>query len=487
MKTQIRQPFAVIILLICLVVILAKLADWGALGVDSSVFAAVGQHINQYGSVIYRDVWDHKFPGIFFINAAIFRLLPEVPYSIQLFEMAYGCLTSIAFYGLLRQLIDRPSLQVCGTLAFAFFSNLHLLTEGGNLTENYMLLPLVLVWLWVTEYVHYRQKWQIFLAGVAAGCLLLIKPTGIYTLVAVGVFLAVNIHAKFVKPLLFGALGAAIPLACFGIYLIANDAFPAFFDAAINYNRAYLYRPDDTFSSSLLFWESTVRFIAYTALLILPALAAIVLSLWTRTQRIRVAFVVFWFVLDSIAIFSGMKFYRHYYLQTVPALVVLAVIGINLFAEVIGKAKPPIRFGGYIIAFVSMIALLVVPIGNQVRAIGLAFSPQALTIDQVLGQYVANSTQPDEKVAMLGGATRFWFESKRQSSGRYLYDFALWWQPFRLAEFIDKIIRECPSIILISPQTPLDRIELQSLWVFISQEYTQSKIIQGWIIYRRNN
>jgi len=143
MNTKIRQPFVVIIALICLVVVLAKLADWGALGVDSSVFAAVGQHINHYGSVIYRDIWDHKFPGIFFINAAIFRLLPEVPYSIQLFEMAYGCLTSIAFYGLLRQFIDRPSLQICGAFAFAFFSNLHLLTEGGNLTENYMLLPLL--------------------------------------------------------------------------------------------------------------------------------------------------------------------------------------------------------------------------------------------------------------------------------------------------------------------------------------------------------
>jgi len=103
---------------------------------DSGIFASVAYHLNG-GRALYRDVWDHKPPLIYFLNAWALRLGDGTINAVRQMERGFGAAAALAIFWVAFRLWGRVWLAVVGALFFLahFFSEkVHF---GGNLSEIY--------------------------------------------------------------------------------------------------------------------------------------------------------------------------------------------------------------------------------------------------------------------------------------------------------------------------------------------------------------
>src|SRR5689334_23537947 len=113
-------------------------------GRDSGVFLYVGSAILR-GEVPYRDVWDHKGPIIYFIDALGLQLGGGSQWGVRLLEWMSLSVATLAGYDTMRRMFGIfPAL--CASALWIF--SLVVLLQGGNFTEEYA-LPLQFGALWL--------------------------------------------------------------------------------------------------------------------------------------------------------------------------------------------------------------------------------------------------------------------------------------------------------------------------------------------------
>jgi hypothetical protein len=150
---------------------------------DAQLSAYIGLKWMQ-GYVPYVDIWDHKPPGIFAVNAVAFRLVPKSFTMLACLEGVFvlGCIWTV--YGLTRQWqLPWPAPALAAT-AVATAANLATYNEHGNLPEVYMLWPAAMsMYCFGKAAPTFQGRWVV-LAGVGTGVATLFKPTGVAPLLA---------------------------------------------------------------------------------------------------------------------------------------------------------------------------------------------------------------------------------------------------------------------------------------------------------------
>lgn len=109
---------------------------------DSGVFATVSQHLLS-GKTLYLDVWDHKPPLIYWIDAVPIVMGDGSIQAIRFYERIYAVIGLCAFFFTVLWIFQNPLLAFVASLAF----NLHffnpIVFQGGNLTEEYAVVFMV--------------------------------------------------------------------------------------------------------------------------------------------------------------------------------------------------------------------------------------------------------------------------------------------------------------------------------------------------------
>src|SRR5215207_1127003 len=113
---------------------------------DSGVFLYVGWRLLN-GDIPYRDVWDHKPPLIYFVDALGIALTPGSLWGIWLLQLLFIFFTLLFVYKLLDQEFGvYAALAGCIILA----SGLLTVLEKGNVTEEYALVfQMLCLWLFL--------------------------------------------------------------------------------------------------------------------------------------------------------------------------------------------------------------------------------------------------------------------------------------------------------------------------------------------------
>ena len=155
---------------------------------DSYVFAGFGYRIAQ-GEVLYLDVSDAKPPGIFLLNAMVYRLGAHGRAALIPVESLFLLLGYFAVYAVGRDLYGRGVglvLAIAAALTVNFFLVADFGTEGFNLAESYM-LPLV-----AAAVLFYRRArlqhrpGLLFLVGILLGLAFVLKQTVLPLAIAIG-------------------------------------------------------------------------------------------------------------------------------------------------------------------------------------------------------------------------------------------------------------------------------------------------------------
>lgn len=177
---------------------------------DSIIFQIIGKYWVQ-GSIPYKDLWDMKGPYIYFINA-IGYLLTNSRTGIYVIQIIFMWFTLLCIYNICNQVVAPCLSYFIILLSLASLSYIY---EGGNLTEEYILLPLTLsfyyVFKWINQYEsehtinHLPQHSIVY--GIVLGLSLMTRLTNALSIcTAVFIIIVILLFHKKYKNLFYNAL-----------------------------------------------------------------------------------------------------------------------------------------------------------------------------------------------------------------------------------------------------------------------------------------
>jgi len=285
---------------------------------DGAVFTEIAVGLRS-GSLPYRDLWDHKPPGIYAAFALAQTVLPGAnPWlGPWLLTTAAAVLIAALTYVLLVPTSRRAA--VLGGVVVASYVSLYPISLGGGQTE-----PLATAAALAAFGVAARGPCSMMrvalcgvLLGIASLTSILVLPAG----VGVAIVLA-RPGARAILCLAVVAIGAGAVGAITLLALWAGAILPEAWSAIVTYSAAYGALNREHADRLVSLGLASVLFLAP---LLVPCAAALVRPARTRAaDRVAIGAAV-WVALVTLAIVASGRLEPHYLIVVVPPLALLAV------------------------------------------------------------------------------------------------------------------------------------------------------------------
>ena len=434
---------------------------------DSGIFLYFGSQILT-GKLPYRDLWDHKPPLIFYIDALGLWLGRGSRLGVWFLELAALVTAAwLAFSCLKRYFGSWPAgIAVAGTVL-----NLVYLLEGGNLTEEFA-LPLQFAALALfTGGEKGERPWKSLLVGVTAGAAFLLKQTlvGIWIAIA-GVILLESVARRdwrgAARRLLSIGAGAGAVCAGVAVFFALQHTLYDFWDIAFRYN--FIYSEAGAAERLLALKEILLALLTRSPyfLIGLAAWAVGTVYLILHSQRYTWGpsaaepfFMLLWIAvldvpIEILMISTSTKNYAHYFMVLLPAFSIL--IAFLVFLVLSSRAKIFTQSA----AIFFILALFFPPVGFIVEHI----RPQPnLQVSRTV-DYIVENTGPEDRVLVWGTQTVVNYLSGRESPTRFVHQKPLFRAGYAStalsAEFLEGITTTPPKLIINTwlPSTPFVEI-----------------------------
>lgn len=421
---------------------------------DSGVFLYTGWRILN-GALPYVDVWDHKPPVIYYINALGLALSNNSVLGVWVIELIALFLAAMLGFQLIKKMFGyHPA--ILGT--FIWLLTLFFIIQGGNLTTEYI-LPLQFGTLASLYAARKNEEKVIYylIIGLLGGIAFFTKQTAIALWLAIVIywFLKGLMEQSFKQSLKVIAIvfaGALLIPLIFVIYFLLHQAMSEFWDAAFLYNFVYSIRKASGLKEWLLnfldFSDLTRTGLLQIAFIGITAFFAVSnrKKLSDPTQSLMMV-VVIAFPLELLLINAPGSTFPHYFMTLLPVLAVLAAFVFYLIDTWIGESKP-FQLTHWVWTL-SVIGLLAVGSVRDYRNIALGLQAR---IHEPAIQYICTHTDEEDMVLMWGAETMVNFFAKRVSPTRYAYQYALGREAYvteaRVIEFLDDILNNEPALII---------------------------------------
>jgi len=454
---------------------------------DSGVFLYIGQRILD-GNVPYRDIWDHKGPIIFYINALGLFIGNGSRWGVWFLEFASISMSVYLCYFILFRTFNKIS-ALFGSVLWLF--SLKFVIDGGNLTEEYAILfSFVALYLFFQEGRLQKDTFLIFI-GFSLAINFLLRPNLIGMQISIIIYylihgLVSHKHKENLLKIGFIIVGCILILIPIFIFFYINGAFFQMVEAVLNYNMLYsrASHPSIALTMSRVFSIFSITFV-------LPIfgwlLGIVTIAHKSETSQLRTDLLSICIINLPIELFlvsasgSGQK---HYLMTLMPAIAVLTTWliykGIQVkFKLWIFKGNIISRFAT-ITSIIMMVCLLLIP--NYKIFISTYKNINSGEVSTV--RLIKNYVGENDYLLMWGQETVYNFLTEREAPTRYVYQFPY---PFSTPgyfsknlskEFIDAIEQKRPIIIDVSISDsripPLDD-EKMNQWITErgNNQYTQ--------------
>lgn len=209
--------------------------------IDSGVFLYIGWRI-LHGEIPYRDIWDHKPPIIYYINALGLAISNGSRWGVWVIEFIVVLLAAYLSFRLFEKVFGKTSALVA---TFLWLFNLVFFLLSGNLTEEYVLvLQFASLYLFYRLAEGQRKPYGFFVIGLLGGIAFLTKQTTIGIWVSIGIILLFQIFTKQnpkkrLSELALMTIGVFLVLAIVSGYFYFHNALSDFWDTAFKYSFIY--------------------------------------------------------------------------------------------------------------------------------------------------------------------------------------------------------------------------------------------------------
>ena len=443
-----------------------------------------------HGWLPYRDIFDHKTPGIYALFALILAASGRSLVAVQLAQLAGLLLCT----GLTAWIAWRRWSRLAGALAgllalygSAAYAGAHLTVEAWVALATALALALLLR---RKDTLPTPADW--FTAGLLVGGSALFKQTGLLTLVAFGlwVWLLGGGWRPALRRWLWLLAGCTLPLAVMALYFAAAGALPDLWRDAVLVNLTSYPR---------LGWATLLRG-NLTNLRTFPLLwLGVALALWAAPPRLRrsVALADKGATLLWLTLLTGLlpllnRPYGHYVLQALPAATILAGVGLaggwrwlevrtrgsegmdarlrghdgaevdarlhlHDGAEKVNRrghdeaqiGSSPRRRGSRVILAVALVGVIALALIDLPRWPGyLAYTSALVRSQAQAAAAVTQMTQPDEPILVVTDAPQIYFLSDRPPATRWQYLLPVNYTPEREAELANLITTYAVRIVV---------------------------------------
>lgn len=441
-----------LVLVAVVFIVRIQVSPWYAgMGDDSGFFAVGGQRILS-GDLLYRDFWDTKPPGVFYLNAFAISVGGPNPWTIWWLETVWVSITIISLALILGKLAGALP-AFLATILFTLTTLHPQIIGGGNFTELYALLPLVLT-LGATAAYFFSAKYRwVVVIGVLTATAFVFKQNtialGLASLVVVLLeALRVENWRRVLKPISAFGIGF-LPLVLLIVgYWAQQDALDDLWSVLFRQNISYIRE-----GASLTGFYATARKIVVeqpvAALSLISAASFAVFLIRSRPQDLAhwaapgsagrssrgasmtedwvflAAFLSLPLEILLIAL-SGRSF-GHYFLVPLPAM---AAASAYLFSAILGGTPRVWARDPWFAPVLVVLALVIGAWGIEVigkEAPGRAHLSDLLTrplygwfwIDD-LEQYVVDNTAPEDTILVWDYNPGVYFLTGRQSPSSLL-------------------------------------------------------------------
>ncbi|GAB4485585.1 MAG: hypothetical protein Fur0016_11700 [Anaerolineales bacterium] len=489
------------------------------IGRDNGFFLYAGARLLA-GDVLYIDIWDHKGPLIFFINALGLALIKNSRWGVWALEFLF---IFSAFY--IGYLAIRKKWGVAPAITGALTALLALYNVfgRGNLTEEY---PLLFNFIALALFFRHEKKWEIlrsFLIGVMFSLAFLFRANngGIPISIGLAILIAGFWNKNFaatIKNLVSIAFGALTVLFVTTISFYINGNLDAMIGAAFTYNLLDTAGQLNVISGLQSGWNN----LGVASYLLLAGYAS---AIYKTIQSVRqkqtqgkdfellILLILAWPVEVILSSLSGLNFV-HYFICWVPAAFLLGsfayhALSEHLFAPRVLEFMKTAR-ANYLTLIVTMLFSysIVFDYGTTFQAI--VFNRQSgIDKSSRLADFIRETTAPSDRVLVWGGEASLNFMTRRASPTRYnLFSRLLSDHPMNIGiseTFYSDVISHPPELIVdmwkhspdyvpaISPfirdQQKTKRLLVQfpaygKLLDYIDAHYDLETRIEGYEIYR---
>lgn len=420
---------------------------------DSGVFLYTGWRILN-GDVPYLNVWDHKPPIVYYINALGLALTHNSRWGVWALELIALYIAAYIAYKLIKDIFG----QIPALLSSLFWlMSLVLILQGGNFTTEYTLpLQFLALWLFTKLDTYSSKKSYFLLIGVLGALAFFTKQTTIGIWLGFCMYLAFyRLSQKQGRQFLYEAGwiiagGSSIVLFTF-IFFWANKALSQFWDAAFLYNFTYSERVESGISLLPTIWKS-LRPLMLSGILPL-AIAGVVISaivLWENKER-KLSHVVKICIInlpiELFLIFAPSKTFPHYFITLLPTLAIFTAMLFNGISKAANRINIP-----YLVQYVFFAGIAVVASWNFFHNyLNQVYIYRKLNDDGLI-QYTISKTSPDDEVLVWGADPSINYFSQRESPTRYVYQFPLQEENYvtekMVTDFLDDVIQKKPELII---------------------------------------
>lgn len=491
---------------------------------DSGIFLYTGWRVTQ-GALPYRDVWDHKAPLIYVIDAVglavsgsrwgvwgveVVSLWIAALLAFRVFQRTFGTLTAVY-------------------ASVAWLVNAFLTMDGGNYTTEYALpfqFALLLVFVSTPQSVPSARR--AFVLGILSGLLFWLKQNDIGIPLAIVLFLVLmclqQAHRR-ASLVALGAMSAGVLLVSAIVILpfVLQRALLEFWDAVFLFNFVYI---EETWLDRLIVLRFLPVFLPAIGLAVFAVVGWLVAALtfangvWARrnlrgldvavfeslggdftagvtksfppARRVRLlALCVLAFPIELVLVsISGNRF-DHYYLALLPVLSVLAAFTFEGVLEWVARIRPT---RGWVTVFTAVFVVVLVlfaaePIQTRLQLLNARRAP-------ALADTILRLTEPSDQVFIWGWNAFALVETQRQTPTRFIYVTPLvrrgYAQEAKAFELLHALLTQPPRLIVAQnlPGAPLFHFPITSARVDaavaqIRADYELTTTIEGFEIYEK--
>ena len=406
----------VVLLLVCLAGVATRLPAlrYGALSDDEAIYATMAKEVLA-GGVMYRDVVDHKPPGLTYTYAAVRAVTGDrgVWGGVHLLGLLAVLGTMVALFGIGRQLLQDKGLAPLPPLLYALATAgkqpVDALAVNGELLMN---LPLSLaVWIALADRGGRARR---LASDLAVGALVAVAALYKYQASVAGAALVFLVDRR--APLRPAAwlLGYAAPFVVTTVWFAHHGALQDAVTWGLRFNGRYL-AAGPSLRNVLERLALQLVGVVVPSLVIYTAGLSAVGRRPARPASPEMArgarFVRGWAVASLLCVTLGGRFFGHYFLQAELPLALLAAEPIARWFRraprtvVVGLALPPLLFS-LVAASPSLSARLFERGAPDYAAIASA---------------VRRRTTPDQSIWVWGNAPQIYTASDRRAGTRFVF------------------------------------------------------------------
>ena len=505
---------------------LASRAAFGGLplGPDQGLYITIGEEI-KHGRVPWRDAWDNKPPGTYYLYAAALTLGPDysqqctlagplIPSEGFLIRCAQFTLTAVdvlwtlavvaATWWIAARLFGGPAGALAGLLC-AFFISMASVAHGGNTPDDLALLPSTLAVAATLGYAGSGRRSALVLAGALGAAAVLFKQTAIVVLLGLALWGLLGPHRRRDLPAL--ALGALLVFGATAAVFARLGVLGDLVEQTLLWNGRYVAAPGLAQIPLQAARQSFRVFTDSQGGLWLAALGALPLVPRVRRGDRRLAgphgdpgvamgalaLLLIWVVASCLGLaLGGARFFAYYYVAVVPPLAVCGAFGL---AELWRGSRGP----GHAWLAVAGAALVVFCGQLQAHVFQRAWYERLVSTVWTPEEFVGGSIKGDPGTLFVwGNGSQVYAISGVRPASRYLHTLALS-SDFGVTAQVAEHRRELMATLEAAPP---DHIALDTPWLttngtqpfpelraLLDRDYTlandpKNPTMAGWELYR---